>query len=131
GGAAGETCRETLLRKISEPAAHVAGFGLHLEGFGPPSLPKGGCRCGWHRKGLADPTCIPAEVCSICRYAEARFPAPGRPPKPRRNGPASPLSRNGRALRQSDDAPDRKVRRREVRVGHEHRPDAGGKARGE
>src|SRR5699024_133488 len=47
GGAAGETCSETLLRKISEPAAHVAGFGLHLEGFGPPSLPKGVCRCGW------------------------------------------------------------------------------------
>ena len=42
GGAAGETRRETLLRKASEPAAHVAGFGLHLEGFGPPSLPKGG-----------------------------------------------------------------------------------------
>ena len=41
GGAAGETRRETLLRKASEPAAHVAGFGLHLEGFGPPSLPHG------------------------------------------------------------------------------------------
>src|SRR5699024_5572656 len=41
GGAAGETRRETLLRKASEPAAHVAGFGLHLEGFGPPSLPNG------------------------------------------------------------------------------------------
>ena len=40
-GAAGETRRETLLRKASEPAAHVAGFGLYLEGFGPPSLPKG------------------------------------------------------------------------------------------
>ena len=40
-GAAGETCRETLLRKASEPAAHVAGFGLYLEGFGPPNLPKG------------------------------------------------------------------------------------------
>ena len=39
-GAAGETCRETLLRKASEPAAHVAGFGWQLEGFGPPSLPK-------------------------------------------------------------------------------------------
>ena len=26
-------------------------------------------RCGWHRKGLATPSCIPAEVCSICRYA--------------------------------------------------------------
>ena len=37
-------CRyaKTLLRKASEPAAHVAGFGWHLEGFGPPSLPKGG-----------------------------------------------------------------------------------------
>ena len=31
-----------MLRKASEPAAHVAGFGFHLEGFGPPSLPKGG-----------------------------------------------------------------------------------------
>src|SRR5699024_7980331 len=40
-GAAGETCRETLLRKASEPAAHVAGFGFHLEGFGPPNLPQG------------------------------------------------------------------------------------------
>ena len=40
-GAAGETCREALLRKASEPAAHVAGFGWQLEGFGPPSLPKG------------------------------------------------------------------------------------------
>ena len=40
-GAAGETCRETLLRKASEPAAHVAGFGWQLEGFGPPNLPKG------------------------------------------------------------------------------------------
>ena len=48
-GAAGETCRETLLRKASEPAAHVAGFGFHLEGFGPPSLPKGVIR----RKRLA------------------------------------------------------------------------------
>ena len=27
-------------------------------------------RCGWHRKGLAAPSCIPAEVCSICRYAK-------------------------------------------------------------
>ena len=26
-------------------------------------------RCGWHRKGLAAPSCIPAEVFSICRYA--------------------------------------------------------------
>ena len=42
GGAAGETRRETLLRKASEPAAHVAGFGLYLEGCGPPSLPNGG-----------------------------------------------------------------------------------------
>ena len=30
-----------MLRRASEPAAHVAGFGLHLEGFGPPSLPQG------------------------------------------------------------------------------------------
>ncbi|MCI5955934.1 MAG: hypothetical protein MRZ54_03010, partial [Clostridiales bacterium] len=26
-GAAGEPCKETLLRKASEPTAHVAGFG--------------------------------------------------------------------------------------------------------
>ena len=30
-----------MLRKASEPAAHVAGFGWQLEGFGPPNLPKG------------------------------------------------------------------------------------------
>src|SRR5699024_8793467 len=40
-GAAGETRRETLLRKASEPAAHAAGFGFQLEGFGPPNLPQG------------------------------------------------------------------------------------------
>ena len=32
---------ETLLRKASESTAHVAGFGFHSEGCGPPSLPKG------------------------------------------------------------------------------------------
>ena len=31
-GAAGETCKETLLRKASESTAHVAGFGFHSEG---------------------------------------------------------------------------------------------------
>ncbi|MCI5957215.1 MAG: hypothetical protein MRZ54_09545, partial [Clostridiales bacterium] len=31
-GAAGEPCKETLLRKASEPTAHVAGFGLQSEG---------------------------------------------------------------------------------------------------
>ena len=30
-GAAGESCKETLLRKASEPTAHVAGFGLQSE----------------------------------------------------------------------------------------------------
>ena len=37
----GKQCKETLLRKASESAAHVAGFGLHLEGYGPPNLPDG------------------------------------------------------------------------------------------
>ena len=37
----GKQCKETLLRKASESAAHVAGFGLHLEGFSPPNLPEG------------------------------------------------------------------------------------------
>ena len=40
-GAAGEPCKETLLRKASEPTAHVAGFGLQSEGCGPPTPPKG------------------------------------------------------------------------------------------
>ncbi|MCI5955684.1 MAG: hypothetical protein MRZ54_01720, partial [Clostridiales bacterium] len=40
-GAAGEPCKETLLRKASEPTAHVAGFGLQSEGYGPPTPPKG------------------------------------------------------------------------------------------
>ena len=40
-GAAGETCKETLLRKASESTAHVAGFGFHSEGCGPPNLPNG------------------------------------------------------------------------------------------
>ena len=40
-GAAGETRRETLLRKASESTAHVAGFGFHSEGCGPPNLPNG------------------------------------------------------------------------------------------
>ena len=37
----GKQCKETLLRKACESAAHVAGFGLHLEGFSPPNLPDG------------------------------------------------------------------------------------------
>ena len=37
----GKQCKETLLRKACESAAHVAGFGLHLEGCGPPNLPEG------------------------------------------------------------------------------------------
>ena len=37
----GKQCKETLLRKASESAAHVAGFGLHLEDYGPPNLPEG------------------------------------------------------------------------------------------
>ena len=36
----GKRRKETLLRKASESAAHVAGFGLHLEGCGPPNLPE-------------------------------------------------------------------------------------------
>ena len=34
-GAAGETCKETLLRKASESTAHVAGFGIQLGGLWP------------------------------------------------------------------------------------------------
>ena len=37
----GKQRKETLLRKACESAAHVAGFGLHLEGFSPPNLPEG------------------------------------------------------------------------------------------
>ena len=36
----GKRRKETLHSKASESAAHVAGFGLHLEGYGPPNLPK-------------------------------------------------------------------------------------------
>ena len=36
----GKQRKETLHSKASESAAHVAGFGLHLEGYGPPNLPK-------------------------------------------------------------------------------------------
>ena len=39
--AAGETRKETLLRKASESTAHVAEFGFHSEGCGSPNLPKG------------------------------------------------------------------------------------------
>jgi len=34
-GADGETRKETLLRKASEPTAHVAGFGLEVGGLRP------------------------------------------------------------------------------------------------
>ena len=37
----GKRRKETLHSKASESAAHVAGFGLHLEGFSPPNLPEG------------------------------------------------------------------------------------------
>ncbi len=37
----GKRRKETLHSKASESAAHVAGFGWHLEGFSPPNLPKG------------------------------------------------------------------------------------------
>ena len=37
----GKRRKETLHSKVSESAAHVAGFGLHLEGFSPPNLPEG------------------------------------------------------------------------------------------
>ena len=36
----GKRRKETLHSKASESAAHVAGFGLHLEGYGPPNHPK-------------------------------------------------------------------------------------------
>ena len=37
----GKRRKETLHSKASASAAHVAGFGLHLEGFGPPNLLEG------------------------------------------------------------------------------------------
>ena len=37
----GKRRKETLHSKASESAAHVAGFGLYLEDFGPPNLPEG------------------------------------------------------------------------------------------
>ena len=37
----GKRCKETLLRKACESAAHAAGFALHLEGCGPPNHLKG------------------------------------------------------------------------------------------
>ena len=46
----GKRRKETLHSKASESAAHVAGCGLHLEGFSPPNLPDGFfdslCACG-------------------------------------------------------------------------------------
>jgi len=40
-GAAGETRKETLLRKASEPTAHVAGFGLEVGGLWPSDTSHG------------------------------------------------------------------------------------------
>jgi len=40
-GAAGETCKETLLRKASEPTAHVAGFGTRAGGLRPSDTSHG------------------------------------------------------------------------------------------
>ena len=40
-GAAGEPCKETLLRKASGPTAHVAGAGIQSEGCDPPTPPMG------------------------------------------------------------------------------------------
>ena len=40
-GAAGETCKETLLRKASEPTAHVAGFGMKVGGLRPSDASQG------------------------------------------------------------------------------------------
>ena len=37
----GKQRKESLLRKAFESAAHVAGFDLSLEGFGPPNHPEG------------------------------------------------------------------------------------------
>lgn len=37
----GKQRKEALLRKASESAAHVAGFGLHLKGYGPPNHSNG------------------------------------------------------------------------------------------
>ena len=46
----GKRRKETLHSKVSASAAHVAGCGLHLEGFGPPNLPEGffDSLCGAH-----------------------------------------------------------------------------------
>ena len=54
--------RETLLRKASESTAQVAGFEIHLEGFGPPSLPKRelSVRCGERPHGLSPSRRFPA-----------------------------------------------------------------------
>ena len=55
-------------------------------------------RCGWHRKGLAAPSCIPAEVWSICRYAE---PCCARLPNPPRMSPGSDCIWRASALQAS------------------------------
>ena len=40
-GAGGEICKETLLRKASEPTAHVAGFGTRVGGLRPSDTSHG------------------------------------------------------------------------------------------
>ena len=37
----GKQRKEALRSKASESAAHVAGFGLHLKGYGPPNHSNG------------------------------------------------------------------------------------------
>ena len=64
-GAAGESCKETLLRKASEPTAHVAGFGLQSEAtevsvapVGPWAKPKANRRSQPKRaEGTASALC--------------------------------------------------------------------------
>ena len=53
-GAAGETRRETLLRKASESTAHVAGFGMQLGGLRPCLLYTSARRTG-HDVSLQQP----------------------------------------------------------------------------
>ena len=87
-GAAGETRRETLLRKASEPAAHVAGFGLQLEGFGPPNLPQGvlrrsaaadGTGRGWPPLSASPQKCVPfVDTLRPAKPAQDTFPLRAR-----------------------------------------------------
>ena len=75
---AGETRKETLLRKASESTAHVAGFGIQLGGRGPPNLPEG------FFDSLKTPAGIPAGVLGVIPWSST---ARGgcsrhRPPQP-------------------------------------------------